>query len=893
MASGTQHSEQGRAGNKGLGGGLGNGSNTWTSNIWGNNSFGGSTKVGAQDTNRPQADPFETSSRGTITGSRSLLPSSELDNPISRHAPWKSMDGTSPDFASVQTSHSRASPERRQKSTHHAHPVFAENGGPDPYFPNSLSTTTLSHRSSQKFLDPTSQDFVMSDMVRSNSHAQWSRQDSDDELHFTGNKNSYGMAEPSYAIPDRTPRSSNLSGYNSSVGSRNGSLPPSRGDIEQVTSRRHDAQSLQFTRYGANVNAQRLNALANHPSPLNGGSLGHGLTEQQNISRLEKLTSQFDQMSVANQRRPSYASSQHSPNSTSDHFPSLRATMPSYDMVNSDQLSPTGSTSAFSQQNTYRANLNGQLSHSPGESDPHLSHHSPFYPSTGTPPTFSQQSSLGRNSHSGHSAAQPAILNQRLRNLQQQQSFPNPMRNPSAYPYDVNAQQSFHMNQLNTYYPVQPAPNVLTSSNVPRGPARERDPSQPERSQLLEDFRNNSKTNKRYELKDIYDNIVEFSGDQHGSRFIQQKLETANSDEKDQVFREIIPNAFQLMTDVFGNYVIQKFFEHGNQAQKKTLASKMKGRVYHLSTGMYGCRVVQKALEHVLVDQQATLMKELEHEVMPCVRDQNGNHVIQKAIERVPAEHIQFILNAFSGKVGENATHPYGCRVIQRMLEHCDESTKAVVLKELHLCALTLISDQYGNYVTQHVIEHGRPEDRGRVIDIVINNLVNFSKHKFASNVVETSIQFGSPEERSRIVQKLTATNERGESPVQTLIRDQYGNYVVQKLLTQLQSQAWSDFAEPVKLQVALLKKIMYPGKQITSVEKLLYMRQAPHHQTAGLFPSSLNTSAAPTPPLVSEESQSPQSSSQPSTHPNSVDTRLTSRKSSGESPGAFTPTST
>lgn len=88
--------------------------------------------------------------------------------------------------------------------------------------------------------------------------------------------------------------------------------------------------------------------------------------------------------------------------------------------------------------------------------------------------------------------------------------------------------------------------------------------------------------------------MVEFSGDQHGSRFIQQKLETANSDEKEQVFREIQPNCLQLMTDVFGNYVVQKLFEHGNQTQKKILANQMKGHVLALSTQMYGCRVVQK-----------------------------------------------------------------------------------------------------------------------------------------------------------------------------------------------------------------------------------------------------------------------------------------------------------
>lgn len=48
------------------------------------------------------------------------------------------------------------------------------------------------------------------------------------------------------------------------------------------------------------------------------------------------------------------------------------------------------------------------------------------------------------------------------------------------------------------------------------------------------------------------------SSDQYGSRFIQQKLETATAAEKDMVFAEIMPHALSLMTDVFGNYVVQK-----------------------------------------------------------------------------------------------------------------------------------------------------------------------------------------------------------------------------------------------------------------------------------------------------------------------------------------------
>lgn len=56
----------------------------------------------------------------------------------------------------------------------------------------------------------------------------------------------------------------------------------------------------------------------------------------------------------------------------------------------------------------------------------------------------------------------------------------------------------------------------------------------------------------------IYIPAFLFSADQHGSRFIQQKLEVASDEEKNKIFSEILPHSRALMTDVFGNYVIQK-----------------------------------------------------------------------------------------------------------------------------------------------------------------------------------------------------------------------------------------------------------------------------------------------------------------------------------------------
>ncbi|KAL9537449.1 hypothetical protein MBANPS3_011765 [Mucor bainieri] len=339
------------------------------------------------------------------------------------------------------------------------------------------------------------------------------------------------------------------------------------------------------------------------------------------------------------------------------------------------------------------------------------------------------------------------------------------------------------------------------------------------RSALLEEFRNSK--NKKYELKDIAGHIVEFSGDQHGSRFIQQKLETANSEEKQMVFEEVLPNALQLMTDVFGNYVLQKFFEHGNQMQKSILAKQMEGHVLSLSLQMYGCRVVQKALEHVLTEQQATLVGELDGCVLKCIKDQNGNHVIQKAIERVPAQHIQFIIDAFHGQVYNLATHPYGCRVIQRMFEHCTESQTGPLLDELHRCTNQLVQDQYGNYVIQHILERGRPEDKAKIVDKILGQILPLSKHKFASNVVEKCVDYGSKRDRQLLIEEVIQNRADGTYPLVTMMKDQYANYVVQKMLDVVDDDQREILVNKIRPHLQSLKKYTYGKHLIQKVEKL------------------------------------------------------------------------
>ncbi|KAK6941178.1 Pumilio RNA-binding repeat [Dillenia turbinata] len=321
---------------------------------------------------------------------------------------------------------------------------------------------------------------------------------------------------------------------------------------------------------------------------------------------------------------------------------------------------------------------------------------------------------------------------------------------------------------------------------------------------------------RRFELSDISGHIVEFSADQHGSRFIQQKLESCSVEEKASVFKEVLPHASKLMTDVFGNYVIQKFFEYGTREQRKELANQLTGQILPLSLQMYGCRVIQKALDVIELDQKTQLVRELDGHVMRCVRDQNGNHVIQKCIESIPSENIGFIISAFRGQVATLSTHPYGCRVIQRVLEHCtDELQSQFIVDEILESVCALAQDQYGNYVTQHVLERGKPQERSQIINRLSGHIVQMSQHKFASNVVEKCLQHGDAAERELLIEEVVGQNE-GNDNLLIMMKDQFANYVVQKILETCTESQREKLLSRIRGHLHALKKYTY-GKHIVA----------------------------------------------------------------------------
>jgi hypothetical protein len=126
-------------------------------------------------------------------------------------------------------------------------------------------------------------------------------------------------------------------------------------------------------------------------------------------------------------------------------------------------------------------------------------------------------------------------------------------------------------------------------------------------------------------------------------------------------------------------------------------------------------------------------------------------------------------------------------------------------------------------------VEKGRPADKEFIISKIKGNVLNMSKHKFASNVVEKCVTFGSLEDRQEILDEVLSAKADGTIALYTMMKDQFANYVVQKLLDVSDETQRILLVTKIKPQLLNLKKFTY-GKHLINSKFVTYNRSGKIH---------------------------------------------------------------
>jgi pumilio RNA-binding family len=148
--------------------------------------------------------------------------------------------------------------------------------------------------------------------------------------------------------------------------------------------------------------------------------------------------------------------------------------------------------------------------------------------------------------------------------------------------------------------------------------------------------------------------------------------------------------------------------------------------------------------------------------------------------------------------------------------------------------ATQLAQDQYGNYVVQHVLQHGGEEERRKILATLAGQIVILAQHKFASNVIEKCLTYCGVKERQIMITEMLGTSDENE-PLQAMMKDQFANYVVQKLLEVCDEAQRDQLLSRMQVHLPNLKKFTYGKHIVARVEKLINSNLPPHLLTSNL----------------------------------------------------------
>lgn len=443
------------------------------------------------------------------TGSGSLLRSSESEGWGSRWPPMNSASTTlGIALTSARSNHTNSSPVRQRTNQH--------TRSNSPYFPSqpsAIGSNAPTKSATGSVLDPTSRSFNASGFFGGFPQTLSPQSESND----TGSRNLSAIHFGSLAGTDTAAAA--YSGYNSSVASRSGSVPPSRNGNDPSIQYGDAPNSAMFSTSADPYSHRQTQHSRTSTFSVNGNAVGSKLSNQAwqtTMGDLSAVTGKLDLgRDVTDNTYPSHwdQSNQISSPGSINSVPAANFLNGRHNSISIDTASGLMSN-GLSHYGQQRNQFIDRQSYSPTGSDIRRNNDSPMY-FNNTPPIPDHARALSTNSSRVNlNAYSQTLLDRKLRGLaeQQQNYHPSPaLSYKSTYtsPYDFNqsSAQSFSRANPQTQQYYQNASmggyagSVASQRMPPRGPASEMSGGgESLRSPLLEEFRQ-SKGTKRWELK--------------------------------------------------------------------------------------------------------------------------------------------------------------------------------------------------------------------------------------------------------------------------------------------------------------------------------------------------------------------------------------------------------
>lgn len=252
--------------------------------------------------------------------------------------------------------------------------------------------------------------------------------------------------------------------------------------------------------------------------------------------------------------------------------------------------------------------------------------------------------------------------------------------------------------------------------------------------------------------------------------------------------------------------------------------------------------------------QTQLIIAALSGQVVDLIQDLNGNHVIQKCLNHLKPEQAQFIFDAVGEHCVTVGTHRHGCCVLQRCIDHASGFQKVDLVRKITAHSFHLVQDPFGNYVVQYILDLNEPAFTTPMCEGFKGKIVELSKQKFSSNVIEKCIRCAEMSSKAMMISELLDAEE-----LERLMRDSYGNYVVQTALEFAPPELCMHLIEIMRPILPSIRQTPY-GRRIQSKVQEREGRMAAAFNSRGTSgrASPHNIQAADTPAFASPAASVP-----------------------------------
>ena len=284
-------------------------------------------------------------------------------------------------------------------------------------------------------------------------------------------------------------------------------------------------------------------------------------------------------------------------------------------------------------------------------------------------------------------------------------------------------------------------------------------------------------------LKEITNKLELLATKKHGCKFLENYLKESKN-RSAIINNEFYPKLYwiklyELSNDLFGNYFIQTLIPELDSNNLISFTNIIVSNLLNLCLNPHGTRVVQILINNIKDNKYNLLLlfKNALSKIMDKLIDNlNGSFVIMHYAATI--KDNEMIYDFLNSNIVEIATNSYSCSALQKLIDLGTNKQKQQLLINLINNTDNLVGNQCGLYVLQFIMNKNNYYINDTILDKIINKIIFLSKRKYSSNVIEKCLETCSPEKVNELINIYN-----NETIIRDLIKDIFGNYVIQKLL--------------------------------------------------------------------------------------------------------------